>query len=115
MDEILDDQIDERLSNKMNAFYNKGMIELSGTIGDLGEITFKGNQQNQYFRTFNVEIELKDPRSVCLVAHGSYEQLKGFKEGQFICALAFIDCKRYGGRWYNNIRLWKIKKLITPD
>lgn len=66
-------------------------------------------------REFILETYAKIPKKVCLVIKGeSVDSLK-LSEGDSLKVSIDIESKEYKGRWYTEVRAWKLEPASSQD
>ncbi len=86
-------------------------MEVSGKIIEiLPETTGEG--KNGRWRSQDAVLETQEqyPRKVCFnLFNDKIDQFK-FEKGDDVTVFFDIDSREYNGRWYTNIRAWKVEK-----
>ncbi|MCI1779184.1 MAG: DUF3127 domain-containing protein [Bacteroidales bacterium] len=61
---------------------------------------------------FVVETLDRFPKKICMSVWGEdkVKELDGFKEGDLLSVSVNIESREYNGRWYTDVRAWKIQK-----
>jgi hypothetical protein len=85
--------------------------ELSGKVLQvLPEQTGTGRNGQWSRQDFIVETQEQYPRKVCFSAWGDkVSQLKSFKADDIVKVSFNIESRDYNGRWYTDLRIWKIE------
>lgn len=59
---------------------------------------------------FVIETAEQYPKKICLSLWGDkVDSLNQFKEGDFIQASINIESREYNGRWYTDVRAWRLQ------
>lgn len=71
-----------------------------------------GNGKNGTWKKqeFIIETDGKYPKKVCISVWGDKIDQFGVKEGQTITASVEVESREYNGRWYTDIKAWKVAK-----
>lgn len=87
-------------------------MEVEGKLISLLEIQQgTGKNGNWQKQDFVIETFEKFPKKVCLNVWGDkVDTLKDFKVGDNIKASINIESREYNGRWYTDIRAWRLEK-----
>jgi Domain of unknown function (DUF3127) len=90
-------------------------LELTGKIIQLlDEQTGTGKNGQWVKQDFIVETIEQYPKKVCMSAWGDQvQQIKLFPVGNTIKASIRIESREYNGRWYTDVRPWKIEGVNT--
>lgn len=72
-------------------------------------VSARGNWSKQ---EFVIETQETYPRKVCLSVFGDdkVKELTAFSEGDILKISINIESREYNGRWYTEIRAWRISK-----
>jgi len=91
--------------------------ELTGKVLQvLPEQTGTGRNGQWSRQDFIVETQEQYPRKVCFSAWGDkVAQLKSFKPDDFVKVFFNIESRDYNGRWYTDLRIWKIETSGQAD
>ncbi len=63
-------------------------------------------KKQEYVLEYNADSQY--PKKVCFNLWGEKVDQFNIKEGQNLTVSFDIDCREYQGRWYNDIRAWKV-------
>lgn len=88
-------------------------IELSGKLSQILPLQ-TGSSRNGEWKKLEFIIETDDqfPKKICMNLWGDkVEDMKNFAIGQAIKASVNIESREFNGRWYTDIRAWKIDSL----
>lgn len=84
-------------------------MELKGKIVQLLPIqsgqSAKGTWRKQ---EYVIEIPGQYPKKVCFYAWGDMVDTFALKEGEEVTASIDIESREYNGKWYTNIKAWKV-------
>ncbi|MFN1835457.1 DUF3127 domain-containing protein [Balneola sp. MJW-20] len=61
-------------------------------------------------RDFILEIPGKYPRKVCITQWGDQIDQSNIQEGEQLTAHIDLQSREYNGRWYTDVKAWKIEK-----
>lgn len=66
---------------------------------------------------FIVETQESYPRKICMNVWGEDKvaELAGFKDGETLTVSVNIESREFNGRWYTDIRAWKIQKDLPAQ
>ena len=61
---------------------------------------------------FIVETLEQDPRKICMNVWGQdkVNELQGFNPGEMLTISINIESREFNGRWYTDVRAWKIQR-----
>ncbi len=102
----------------MKFFNNKLMaLELTAKlIKILPSQKFAGKSGDVSKQQFIVETQETYPKSICFTAMAEKaEAIKNLAIGDTIKISFFIESREFNDRWYTDLRVWKIEKLIYKD
>ncbi len=86
-------------------------MEISGTIFQvLPEQRGEGKIGPCRKQEFIVETPGQYPRKVCIQLWGDKIDEFSLKEGEVVKAYVNVESKEYNGRWFTNVKAWKIEK-----
>ncbi|MGE0771479.1 MAG: DUF3127 domain-containing protein [Cyclobacteriaceae bacterium] len=86
-------------------------MELKGRVVQLLPMQSGMGKKGQWKKQeFIVETVGQYPKKVCLSLWGNKVDQFGVKEGDDIAAMIDIESREYNGRWYTDVRAWKIEK-----
>lgn len=57
-----------------------------------------------------LEIPGQYPKKICIYAWGDTIDSFGLKEGEEVTASIDIESREYNGRWYTNVKVWKVTR-----
>ncbi len=89
-------------------------IEISGKLSQILPIQSGSGRTGTDWKKqeFIIETEDQFPKKVCMNLWGDkVEELKNFTIGQTIKASVNIESREFNGRWYTDIRAWKLENL----
>ena len=66
-------------------------------------------------QNFVIETEEQYPRKVCITVWGDKVNLNNFSENELVTASINIESREYNGRWYTDVKAWRLVKEQTPD
>jgi hypothetical protein len=86
-------------------------LKISGTVTQLLPEQ-SGESRNGPWRKqeFILETEGKFPKPVCIVMWGENIDQFGVTEGARITASIDIASREYNGRWYTDVKAWKVER-----
>ena len=89
-------------------------MEIRGTlIEKLPQFKGSGARGEWVKQEFILETrESSYPRKVCMSVFGEEKvrELEGFSEGDTLKASVNIESREYNGRWYTEVRAWRLEK-----
>ena len=91
--------------------------ELTGRLlNKLPEQTGTGRNGQWSRQDFIVETQEQFPRKICFSAWGDKAtQLKSFKTDDIVKVFFNIESREYNGRWYTDLRVWKMEAAGQSD
>ena len=86
-------------------------MEISGKIAQVLELV-SGQGKNGPWKKQNVVLETEGqyPKKVCLTLWGDNIDKWALKENDLVKASIDIESREYNGRWYTDVKAWKIEK-----
>ena len=91
-------------------------MEISGkVVSVLPEQTGKGKNGDWRKGEFILESNSKYPKKVCISVWGEKIDQFNVKEGQTITASIEVESREYNGRWYTDVKAWKVEKQNGSD
>ncbi len=86
-------------------------MEISGTIlSILPEQQGEGRNGPWRKQDFIIETQGQYPRKVCISVWGDKIDQFSLKEGEYITASINIESREFNGRWYTDVKAWKVDK-----
>ncbi|WP_291777351.1 DUF3127 domain-containing protein [Cecembia sp.] len=86
-------------------------MEISGKIVQvMPEINGTGRNGQWRKQEYILETEGNYPKKVCLVVWGDGIDQFAVKQGDQVNAFIDIESREYNGRWYTDVKAWKIEK-----
>ena len=89
-------------------------MEIRGTlIGKLSQLKGSGERGEWVKQEFILETrESSYARKVCISVFGEEKvrELEGFSTGDTVKASVNIESREYNGRWYTEVRAWRLEK-----
>lgn len=64
---------------------------------------------------FILETEGQYPKKVCLAAWGDKVDQFAIQAGEQITASIEVESREYNGKWYTDVKIWKVTKGGAPD
>ncbi len=91
--------------------------ELTGRLlNKLPEQTGTGRNGQWTRQDFIVESQEQFPRKICFSAWGDKAaQLRSFKTDDMVKVFFNIESREYNGRWYTDLRVWKMEAAGQSD
>jgi hypothetical protein len=89
-------------------------LEISGKLSQfLPEVSGTGKNGTTWTkRDFVIETIDSFPKKICLSAWGDkIGELTGVGEGEMIKVSFDVQSREYNGKWYTDLRAWKIEKM----
>ena len=93
-------------------------MELKGTVISVLELQ-SGQGKNgewkkqEYVIEYNIESDY--PKKMLFNLWGDKIAESNIQVGQEIKVVFDIDCREYNGRWYNDVKAWKIEQLGAQE
>lgn len=86
-------------------------LQITGTIKQILEVQ-SGESKNGPWKKqdFILETPGKFPKLVCVTQWGDQIDQNNITEGETITASIDIQSREYNGRWYTDVKAWKIEK-----
>lgn len=94
-------------------------LKVTGTVKQILDVE-SGESKNGPWkkRDFILETPGKFPRQVCITQWGDQIDQSSIEAGETITAFIDIQSREYKGRWYTDVKAWKIEKgeaSASPD
>jgi len=97
-------------------------LKISGKVIDILELQ-SGESKNGPWKKqdFILETPGKYPRKVCVTQWGDQVDQNDIKKGEELTAFIDIQSREYNGKWYTDVKAWKIEKgasagkSVNPD
>ena len=99
------------------AKYLKSIMEITGKIiavlPERGGISKTGNEWKM--QEYVIETHEQYPRKVCFNVFGS-DKIAQFniQAGEELTVSFDINAREYNGRWFNDIRAWRVERGVAP-
>ncbi len=88
-------------------------MELTGTIVNiLPEQSGEGRNGPWRKQEFILETEGMYPKKVCVAVWGEKIDQFAIKEGEKVTAAVNIESREFNGRWYTDVKAWKLDKTM---
>ncbi|REL38717.1 DUF3127 domain-containing protein [Rhodohalobacter sp. SW132] len=86
-------------------------LKIAGKVVDILDVQ-SGESKNGPWkkRDFILETPGKYPRKVCVTQWGEQIDQTSLEAGEEITAFIDIQSREYNGRWYTDVKAWKIEK-----
>jgi hypothetical protein len=91
-------------------------LKITGTVHQvLDEVS--GESRNGPWRKqeYILETEGNYPKKVCVVVWGDNIDQFGIHEGERVTASIDIQSREYNGRWYTDVKAWKIERESAKE
>lgn len=86
-------------------------LQISGKVSQiLEEQSGEGKNGPWKKRDFILEVPGKYPRKVCITQWGDQIDQSNLQEGEQLTAYIDIQSREYKGRWYTDVKAWKLEK-----
>ena len=86
-------------------------IQLTGKVSQiLEEQSGTGKNGSWRKQEFIIETQEQYPKEVCIVQWGDKIDEFNVREGESITAHVDIQSREYNGRWYTDVKAWKIER-----
>ena len=94
-------------------------LKVTGTVKQILDVE-SGESKNGPWkkRDFILETPGKFPRQVCITQWGDQIDQSNIETGETITAFIDLQSREYKGRWYTDVKAWKIEKgetAASPD
>ncbi len=87
------------------------IMEISGKIlSILPEQQGEGRNGPWRKQDFIIETQGQYPRKVCISVWGDKIDQFSLKDGEFITASVNIESREFNGRWYTDVKAWKVDR-----
>ena len=91
-------------------------LKISGRVVEiLEEQSGEGKNGPWRKREFILETEGSYPAKVCLVQWGDEIDKADLEEGERLTAHIDIRSREYNGRWYTDVKAWRLEKEKPPE
>lgn len=92
-------------------------MELSGKIIAVLPLQSGTGKTGNEWKKQDYVVETHDqyPRRMCFNLWGDRIDQFAIQLGEEVTVSFDIDCREYNGRWYNDIRAWKIDRVQAPS
>lgn len=90
-------------------------LEITGKVQQLLEVQ-SGEGRNGTWQKGGFVLETGDnfPKSVCCTVWGDLiSQVQALQTGDTVKASIDIQSREYNGRWYTDVKVWRIEKMTT--
>ena len=86
-------------------------LQIRGRVAQvLAEQSGEGRNGPWRKREFVLETEGDYPKQVCIVQWGDNIDRFGIQEGETITAHIDIQSREFNGRWYTDVKAWKVER-----
>ena len=85
-------------------------MEIKGKVIEILAIQSGEGQRAWRKQDFIIETPSQYPKKVCISLWGEKIEDAALKVGEEISASIDLESREYNGRWYTNVRAWKIEK-----
>jgi len=90
-------------------------MELKGKIVKiLPEQSGEGRNGTWKKQEYVIELPGQYPKQVCFYAWGDTIETFAIKEGEELTVSIDIESREYNGKWYTNIKGWRVNRDTTP-
>jgi hypothetical protein len=91
-------------------------MEITGKIFQiLPEETGEGRNGPWKKQSFILETQDQYPKKVCITVWGDRIDLSKFQENDVVTAGINIESREYNGRWYTDVKAWRIDTAQEKD
>ncbi len=90
-------------------------LEITGKVQQILEVQ-SGEGRNGPWQKGGFVLEMGDnfPKSVCCTAWGDLiGQVQALQSGDMVKASIDLQSREYNGRWYTDVKVWRLEKLTT--
>ena len=93
-------------------FGNYMDLKVTGVVSELlQEQSGQGKNGTWRKREFIVETQEQYPKKICMVQWGDEIDASNVQPGEQITASIDVQSREYNGRWYTDVKAWKIEKM----
>lgn len=86
-------------------------LKIEGTVAELLEVQSGTSQRGEWRKQeFILDVPGEYPRKVCIVMWGDTIDRFALKPGENITAHIDLASREYNGRWYTDVKAWKVEK-----
>lgn len=90
-------------------------MEIKGRVVQLLPMQSGTGKKGQWKKQeFILETQAQFPKKVCMSLWGDKVDQFSVAEGDEVTAMIDIESREYNGRWYTDVRAWKIEKGSGP-
>ena len=91
-------------------------LKISGKVLDILELQ-SGESKNGPWKKqdFILETPGKYPRKVCVTQWGDQVDQNNIQKGEEITAFIDIQSREYKGKWYTDVKAWKVERGAGSD
>lgn len=91
-------------------------ITLTGKVIQILDVQSGKSARGEWRKQdFVLETEGKFPKPVCITQWGDDIEGFGIREGERITAHVDIQSREYNGRWYTDVKAWKVTRDAGED
>lgn len=90
-------------------------LEITGKVQQVLEVQ-RGEGRNGPWQKGGFVLEMGDnfPKSVCCTAWGDLiGPVQALQPGEMVKASIDLQSREYNGRWYTDVKVWRLEKLTT--
>jgi hypothetical protein len=81
----------------------------------LEPVTGEGRNGPWKKQEFILELPGDFPKKVCIANWNDKADLSGLKEGDEAKVFIDVESREYNGRWYTDVKAWKLEKVGTTE
>lgn len=87
-------------------------LKVTGVVSELlQEQSGQGKNGTWRKREFILETQEQYPKKICMVQWGDEIDASNVQPGEQITASIDVQSREYNGRWYTDVKAWKIEKM----
>lgn len=91
-------------------------MEIEGKIIQVNPLqTGEGKNGTWKKQEFIIETQSQYPKKVCITAWGDRIDQFGLQQNVDVKVSIDIESREYNGRWYTDVRAWKVEKAGSAD
>ena len=91
-------------------------MEIAGKIVDLLPLqTGEGKNGTWKKQEFILETQAQYPKKICISVWGDKIDQFNLKAGEPVNVSIDVESREYKGRWYTDVRAWKVEKQSTDS
>ncbi len=86
-------------------------LKITGTVEQILEMQTGTSQRGEWRKQdFVMDLPGEYPRKVCVTVWGDNIDRFGLNQGDQVTASIDLQSREYNGRWYTDVKAWKVEK-----